>query len=144
MEFRLLFRINGVLALLGVMAFYYSLAYIQSMDMHLYLYDGHTDESLPGSTHFNGSQYRVAGWNAEGGFYNPNLPTKDCVYSVTIMSPNKYTGVAQDIRDLGSMVIGFLVLTLLEQPKKLSEIKKAFFFTSRDHVYYGSTFRTSV
>jgi len=50
-----------------------------------------------------------------------------------------------DIRDLGSMVIGFLVLTLLEQPEKLSKIKKAFLFrTSRDHVYYGSTFRTSV
>ena len=50
-----------------------------------------------------------------------------------------------NIRDLVSMVIGFLVLTLLEQPEKLSKIKKAFLFrTSRDHVYYGSTFRTSV
>ncbi len=50
-----------------------------------------------------------------------------------------------DIRDLGSNVIRFLVLTPLEQPEKLSKIKKpSFFRTSRDHVYYGSTFRTSV
>jgi hypothetical protein len=35
--------------------------------------------------------------------------------------------VEQDIRDLGSMVIGFLVLTLLEQPEYLSKIKKALF-----------------
>ena len=96
MEFRLRFRNNGVLALLGAMAFYYSLAYIQSMDMHLYLY-GHPDESLPGSTHFNDSHYHVAGWNAERGFYTIQIfqPKIDCVYSVTIMSPNKYTGVAQ-------------------------------------------------
>ena len=33
-----------------------------------------------------------------------------------------------DIRDLGSMVIGFSVLTLLEQPEKLSKIKKSFLF----------------
>ena len=94
MEFR--FRNNGVLALLGAMAFYYSLAYIQSMVTRLYLY-GHPDESLPGSTHFNGSHYRVAGWNAEGGFYTIQIfqPKIDCVYSVTIMSPNKYTGIAQ-------------------------------------------------
>ena len=46
-----------------------------------------------------------------------------------------------DIRDLGSNVIRFLVLTRLEQPEKLSIIKKpSFFRTSRDHVYYGSTF----
>ncbi len=32
-----------------------------------------------------------------------------------------------NIRDLVSMVIGFLVLTLLEQPEKLSKIKKASF-----------------
>ncbi len=78
------------------MAFFYQLAYyFISVDKHLGLY-GHPDKSLPGSQ-FNGTHYRVVGWNAQGGFYTIEIiqPKIDCVYSVTIMSPNKYKGVAQ-------------------------------------------------
>jgi len=50
-----------------------------------------------------------------------------------------------DVRDFGSKVIWFYVLTFLEPPKTCAEIKKTNYFrTSVTHVYYGSTFRTSV
>jgi hypothetical protein len=95
MKFKLHFR-NRACALLVAMAFFYQLAYyFISVGKHLGLY-GHPDKSLLGSQ-FNGTHYRVAGWNAQGGFYTIEIiqPKIDCVYSVTIMSPNKYTGVAQ-------------------------------------------------
>ena len=44
-----------------------------------------------------------------------------------------------EIRDLGSMVIGFLVLTLLEQPEKLSKIKKKLSFLEHPVTILGNT-----
>jgi len=44
------------------------------------------------------------------------------------LGQRKVAGWWLDIRDLGSMVIGFLVLTLLEQLEKLSKSKKIFLF----------------
>jgi hypothetical protein len=50
-----------------------------------------------------------------------------------------------DIRDFGSKVIWFYVLTFLEPPKTCSEIKKITILEHpMTHVYYGSTFRMSV
>mmetsp|Transcript_24480 Transcript_24480/g.44995 ORF Transcript_24480/g.44995 Transcript_24480/m.44995 type:complete len:613 (-) Transcript_24480:124-1962(-) len=44
-----------------------------------------------------GTHFRVTGWNADEGFFEMEIiqPKDDCQYSVTIVSTNKYSGVAQ-------------------------------------------------
>ena len=55
----------------------------------------------------SGTHYRIAEWNARQGLYTIDIvqPKDNCVYSVTIESPNKYTGVAQLQSRESSLVI---------------------------------------